>query len=149
MMQQMGYDISTGMSLYDGWGKLAPFEESLSQAQLNALHEDKILKEEKYGLGYKIYMTSVTPDFKIKTRCSSYVCPGSSCHTYGHNVNTETQCLYYINFYYKEYCLYTEDYIDSLIEQQQNNPTPQAIDRGQRKLLEEIFIIVVPLISVF
>jgi hypothetical protein len=42
-----------------------------------------------------------------------------------------------------------EDYINSLIEQQQNNPTPQAIDQGQRKLLEEIFIIVVPLISVF
>jgi hypothetical protein len=25
----------------------------------------------------------VTPGFKIKTRCSSYVCLGSSCHTYG------------------------------------------------------------------
>jgi hypothetical protein len=41
--------------------------------------------------------TSVTPDFKTKTRCSSYVCLGSSCHTYGQNVNTENQCLYYIN----------------------------------------------------
>jgi hypothetical protein len=30
MMQQMGYDISIGMSLYDGWGKLASFEELLS-----------------------------------------------------------------------------------------------------------------------
>jgi hypothetical protein len=29
-----------------------------------------------------------------KTRCSSYVCPGSSCHTYGQNVSTEYQCLY-------------------------------------------------------
>jgi hypothetical protein len=91
----------------------------------------------------------VTPSFKIKTRCSANVCPGSSCHTYGQNVNTETQCLYYINFYYTGYCLYTEDYIDSLIEQQQNNPTPQAIDRGQHKLLEEIFNVVVPLIYVF
>jgi hypothetical protein len=40
----------------------------------------------------------VTPSFKIKTRCSSYVCLGSSCHTYGQNVNIENQCLYYINF---------------------------------------------------
>jgi hypothetical protein len=64
-------------------------------------------------------------------------------------VNTETQCLYYINFYYKGYYLYTEDYIDSLIEQQRSNPTSQSIDRGQLKLLEEIFIVVVPLISVF
>jgi hypothetical protein len=64
-------------------------------------------------------------------------------------VNTETQCLYYINFYYTGYCLYREDYIDSLIEQQQNNPTPQAIDLGQHKLIEEIFIVVVPLIPVF
>jgi hypothetical protein len=53
MMQQMGYDISTG-PLCDGRGKLAPFDESLSQAQLDALHEDKILKEEKYGLGYEV-----------------------------------------------------------------------------------------------
>jgi hypothetical protein len=51
--------------------------------------------------------------------------------------------------YYTGYCLYTEGYIDSLVEQQRNNPTPQAIDLGQRKLLEEIFIIVVPLISIF
>jgi hypothetical protein len=47
------------------------------------------------------------------------------------------------------YCLYTEHYIDYLVEQERNNPTPRAIDRGQRKLLEEIFIIVVPLIFVF
>jgi hypothetical protein len=51
--------------------------------------------------------------------------------------------------YYTRYCLYTEDYIDSLIEQQRNNLTPQAIDRGQHKLLEEIFIVAVSLISVF
>jgi hypothetical protein len=61
MMQQMGYDISIGLSLCDGRGKLAPFEESLSQAQLDALHEDKILKEEKYGLGYEVHMTSIEP----------------------------------------------------------------------------------------
>jgi hypothetical protein len=41
--------------------------------------------------------------FKAKTRCSSYVCPGSSCHTYGQNVSTEYQCLYYIVSYYKNY----------------------------------------------
>jgi hypothetical protein len=28
------------------------------------------------------------PIFKAKTRCSSYVYPGSSCHTYGQNVST-------------------------------------------------------------
>jgi hypothetical protein len=47
------------------------------------------------------------------------------------------------------YCLYIEDSIDSLVEQQRNNPTPQAIDRGQCKPLEEIFIVVVHLISSF
>jgi hypothetical protein len=31
-------------------------------------------------------------------------------------------------YYYTRYCLYTEDYIDSLLEQQQNTPIPQAID---------------------
>jgi hypothetical protein len=39
----------------------------------------------------------VTPSFQANTRCSSYVCPGSICHTYGQNVNTENQYLYYIN----------------------------------------------------
>jgi hypothetical protein len=39
--------------------------------------------------------------FKTKIRCSSYVCPGLSCHTYGQNVSTEYQCLYYIVSYYK------------------------------------------------
>jgi hypothetical protein len=39
--------------------------------------------------------------FKAKTRCSSYVCPESSCHTYGQNVSTEYQCLYDIISYYK------------------------------------------------
>jgi hypothetical protein len=46
-------------------------------------------------------MASVTPSFKAKTRCSSYVCRGSSCHTYGQNVSTENQCIYYIVSYYK------------------------------------------------
>jgi hypothetical protein len=45
----------------------------------------------------KVDMVHVTPGFKAKTRCSSYVCLGSSCHTYCQNVNTENQCLYYIN----------------------------------------------------
>jgi hypothetical protein len=61
MMQQMGDDISTGPSLCDSWGKLEPFEESLSQAQLDALRKDKILKEEKYGLGYEVHMMSIEP----------------------------------------------------------------------------------------
>jgi hypothetical protein len=51
--------------------------------------------------------------------------------------------------YYTRYCPYTEDYIDSLVEKQRNTPIPQAIDRGQHKLLEEILIIVVHLIFSF
>jgi hypothetical protein len=51
--------------------------------------------------------------------------------------------------YYTKFCLYTEDYIDSLVKQQGNTPIPLAIDRGQRKLLEEIFIVVVHLIFSF
>jgi hypothetical protein len=42
-----------------GW--LAPFEKLLSQAQLDALHQDEVLKEEKYGLGYEVNMTSAKP----------------------------------------------------------------------------------------
>jgi hypothetical protein len=52
-------------------------------------------------------------------------------------------------FYYTEYCLYTEDYINSLTEKLRNNPTQQAINRGQHKLLEEIFIVEDHLISSF
>jgi hypothetical protein len=51
--------------------------------------------------------------------------------------------------YYTRYCLYTEDYIDSLIEQQRNTPIPQEIYWGQRTPLEEVFIIVVHLIFSF
>jgi hypothetical protein len=61
IMQQMGYDISTGPSLCDGRGQLAPFEKLMSQAQFNALHQDGVLKEEKYGLGYEVNMTSTKP----------------------------------------------------------------------------------------
>jgi hypothetical protein len=59
----------------------------------------------RHALGARLYSAlqrsdgrHVTPGFKAKTRCSSYVCPGSSCHTYDHNLNTENQCLKYINF---------------------------------------------------
>jgi hypothetical protein len=41
------------------------------------------------------------------------------------------------------YCLYVEDYINSLIKQQQNTPIPTGNRLGQHKLLEEIFIVVV------
>jgi hypothetical protein len=61
MMQHMCYDISTGPLLCDGQGKLATFEDSLSRAQLDALREDKILKEEKYGLEYEVHITSIEP----------------------------------------------------------------------------------------
>jgi hypothetical protein len=45
--------------------------------------------------------------------------------------------------------VFTEKTIDSLVEQQRKTSTPQAINRGQRTPLEEIFIIVVYLISNF
>jgi hypothetical protein len=61
IMQQMGYDISTGPSLCDSRGQLAPFKKLMSQAQFNALHQDEVLKEEKYGLGYEVNMISTKP----------------------------------------------------------------------------------------
>jgi hypothetical protein len=60
----------------------APYTDNIFHSKLSAL----------------LCSLNITPDFKTKTRCSSYVCPGSSCHTYGQNVNTENQCIYYINF---------------------------------------------------
>jgi hypothetical protein len=38
----------------------------------------------------------VTPSFKAKARCSSYVCPESSFHTYGqnYNISNKNQCHY-------------------------------------------------------
>jgi hypothetical protein len=51
--------------------------------------------------------------------------------------------------YYMGYCLYTEDYIDSLIEQERNTPNPTGNRPGQRKILKEIFIIVIDLIFSF
>jgi hypothetical protein len=61
IMQQMGYDISTGPSLCNGRGQLAPFEKLMSRAHLEALQQDQTLKEEKYGLGYAVNMTSAEP----------------------------------------------------------------------------------------
>jgi hypothetical protein len=49
------------------------------------------------GTHGEVRSVGVTPGFKAKTRCSSYVCPISSCHTYNQNLNTENRCLYYIN----------------------------------------------------
>jgi hypothetical protein len=67
------------------------------------------------------------PVFKAKTRCSSYVCPGSSCHTYGQNVSTEYQCLYYIVSYYKN-LLQVQKGLNSGMDP----ILPQAVDRGFR-----------------
>jgi hypothetical protein len=67
----------------------------------------------------------VTPGFKAKTRCSSYVCPGSSCHTYGQNVSIEYQCLYYIVSYYTN-SLQVQKGLNSGID----TIMPQAVDRG-------------------
>jgi hypothetical protein len=71
--------------------------------------------------------TSVTPSFKAKTRCSSYVCPGSSYHTYGQNVSTENQCLYYIISYYKNLLQ-----VQKGLNNGMNTILPQADDRGFR-----------------
>jgi hypothetical protein len=65
------------------------------------------------------------PVFKAKTRCSSYVCTGSSCHTYGQNVSTEYQCLYYIVSYYKN-LLQVQKGLNSGMDP----ILPQAVDRG-------------------
>jgi hypothetical protein len=62
-----------------------------------------------------------------KTRCSSYVCPGSSCHTYGQNISTEYQCLYYIVSYYKN-LLQVQKGLNSGM----NLILPQVVDRGFR-----------------
>jgi hypothetical protein len=51
--------------------------------------------------GRSVKELGVTPSFKFKIRCSSYICLGLSCHTYGQNVNPENQYLYYIISYYK------------------------------------------------
>jgi hypothetical protein len=69
----------------------------------------------------------VTPSVKAKTTCSSYVCPGSSCHTYGQNVSTENQCLYYIISYYKN-LLQVQKGLNSGMD----TMLPQADDRGFR-----------------
>jgi hypothetical protein len=47
------------------------------------------------------------------------------------------------------YCLYTEDYINSLIEQERNTPNPTGNQPGQCKLLKEIFIVVIDVIFSF
>jgi hypothetical protein len=95
------------------------------------------------------WKTLVTPGFKAKTRCSSYVCPGSSFHTYGQNVNTENQCLYYISIITWD-IVFTQKTISTLSSRSSGTKQPpQAIDRGQHKLLEEIFIVLVHLIFNF
>jgi hypothetical protein len=89
----------------------------------------------------------VTPGFKIKTRCSSYVCLGSSCHTY--DVNNENQYLYYINIITQN-IIFTQKTISTLSSSSSGtHQSPQAINQGQHKLLEEIFIVVVHLIFSF
>jgi hypothetical protein len=64
-------------------------------------------------------------------------------------VNIENQFLYYINCFTREYCLHKKTMLTLSLSSSGKTPTPQAINRGQCKLLEEIFIVVVPLISVF
>ena len=77
MMQQMGYDIVTGPSLCDGRGQLAPFEKVLSQEQLEALHEDHVLKEMKHGLGYEVCMASA--EYTDMTEASPKMEDGNQC----------------------------------------------------------------------
>jgi hypothetical protein len=67
------------------------------------------------------------PVFEAKTRCSSYVCPGSSCHTYGQNVSTEYQSLYYNVSYYNN-LLQVPKGLNSGMDPN----LPQAVDQGFR-----------------
>jgi hypothetical protein len=67
------------------------------------------------------------PVFKAKTRCSSYVCPGSSCHTYGQNVSTEYQYLYYIVSYYNNLLQFQKGLNSGM-----DPILPQAVDWGFR-----------------
>ena len=77
MMQQMGYDVAAGPSLCDGRGQLAPFEKVLSQGQLEALHEDQVLKEKKHGLGYEVCMASA--EYMDMTEASPEMEDGNQC----------------------------------------------------------------------
>jgi hypothetical protein len=70
-------------------------------------------------------MACVTPSFKANTRCSSYVCPGSSCHTYCQNVSTENHCLYYIISYYNNLLQ-----VQKGLNSEMDTILPQADDRG-------------------
>jgi hypothetical protein len=98
----------------------------------------------------KLAMKNVTPGFKAKTRCASYVCPGSSCHTYGQNVNTENQCLYYINIITRD-IVFTQKTISTLSSSssETHQSHMQSTGGNARTPLEEVFIIVVHLISSF
>jgi hypothetical protein len=68
---------------------------------------------------------NVTSSFKAKTRCSSYICLGSSCHTYGQNVSIENQCLYYIVYYYKNLLQ-----VQKGLNNGMDTILPQAVDWG-------------------
>jgi hypothetical protein len=91
-----------------------------------ACHWCRVTKEGFHLLGEVNTLVS-HPVFKAKTRGSSYVCPGSSCHTYGQNVSTEYQCLYYIVSYYKN-LLHVQKGLNSGMDP----ILPQAVDRGFR-----------------
>jgi hypothetical protein len=88
-------------------------------------HIENFIKDEMSSDMIKQHHQLSHPVFKAKTRCSSYVCPGSSCHTYGQNVSTEYQCLYYIVSYYKN-LLQVQKGLNSGMDP----ILPQAVDRG-------------------
>jgi hypothetical protein len=77
------------------------------------------------NLSLDLGMIIVTPGFKAKTRCSSYVYPGASCHTYDQNVSTKNQCLYYIVSYYKNLLQ-----VQKGLNNEMDTILPQADDRG-------------------
>jgi hypothetical protein len=80
----------------------------------------------------------VTPGFKIKIRCSSYVCPRSNCHAYDQNVNTENQYFYYINFITRIISLQRRLYrLSHWAAVEKSNPTsnqPGATQASRRNL---------------
>jgi hypothetical protein len=67
--------------------------------QGHELQEDyRRLSDAEHGWNYTHMLLDICHTrFEAKSRCSSYACPRSSCHTYDQNVNIENQCLYYIN----------------------------------------------------
>jgi hypothetical protein len=54
-------------------------------SEMEKICYDVVMSARKIHHYFKAHKVSVTPSFKAKTRCASYVCPKIICHTYGQN----------------------------------------------------------------